>query len=106
MDVILTKERIKELIALKGLTFSQFANELGLKKQNLNACLETQKKDINLVIRMADVLGMSLYDFIGIPEPGEKEVYGCLYVKGKPVIVNSVEDIKELINSLDRISIN
>lgn len=101
MDVILTKERIKELIAQKGLTFSQFANELGLKKQNLNACLETQKKDINLVIRMADVLGMSLYDFIGIPEPGEKEVYGCLYVKGKPVLVNSKEEIIELLRRLD-----
>ena len=101
MDVILTKERIKELIAQKGLTFSQFANELGLKKQNLNACLETQKKDINLVIRMADVLGMSLYDFIGIPGPYEKDVYGCLYVKGKPVLINSKEEVKALLMKLD-----
>ena len=101
MEISLTKERIKDLISQKGVSYAAFAQELGIKRQNLDAYLDAQKKDINLVIKMADVLGMSLYEFIGMPEPGTKEVYGCLYVKGRPVLVNSKEDIKDLIKMIE-----
>ena len=100
MDIILTKERIKELISQKGISYATFAQNLGIKRQNLDAYLDTQKKDINMVVKMAEALGMSLYEFIGIPEPGGKDLYGCLYVNGHPVLINSKEDLFELVNQL------
>jgi transcriptional regulator with XRE-family HTH domain len=101
MEISLTKERIKDLISQKGVSYAAFAQKLGIKRQNLDAYLDAQKKDINLVIKMADVLGMSLYEFIGMPEPDAKDVYGCLYVKGRPVLVNSKEELLELVRRLE-----
>ena len=102
MEISLTKERIKDLISQKGVSYAAFAQELGIKRQNLDAYLDAQKKDINLVVKMADVLGMSLYEFIGMPEPGVKEVYGCLCVKGKLVLVDSKKKLKEIADDLDK----
>lgn len=101
MEISLTKEVIKERLNRKGLSYAAFAEAIGVKRQNLDACLDAQKKDINMVMRMAEALDMSLNEFLGIPEPGEKEVYGCLYVHGQPRLVNSKEEIRNLLNSLD-----
>ena len=102
MEISLTKERIKDLINQKGVSYAMFAQALGIKRQNLDAYLDAQKKDINLVVKMADVLGMSLYEFIGMPEPEAKDVYGCLYVKGRPILVNNKAELLELVKNLDR----
>ena len=102
MEISLTKERIKELISQKGVSYAAFANALGIKRQNLDAYLDAQKKDINMVLKMANILGMSLYEFIGMPEPGVKDVYGCLYIQGMPVLVNNKQELFELVNRLDR----
>ena len=100
MEVSLTKERIADLINRKGMTKADFAAKLGIKRQNLDAYLDAQKKDIHMVIRMADALGMSLYDFIGMPEPGVKDVYGCLYIYGKPRIVEGKDDLLDIVKEL------
>ena len=100
MEITLTKERIKDLISQKGVSYAAFAQELGIKRQNLDAYLDAQKKDINLVIKMAEVLGMSLYEFIGMPEPGVKDVYGCFYIKGRPVLINGKEELLEQIKKI------
>ena len=101
MEIALTKERIKDLINQKGVSYAAFAQELGIKRQNLDAYLDAQKKDINLVVKMADVLGMSLYEFIGMPEPGTKDVFGCLYIKGRPVLVNSKEELLAVAKTIE-----
>lgn len=101
MEVSLTKERIAELLNRKGMSKADFATKLGIKRQNLDAYLAAQKKDINMVIKMAETLGMSLYDFIGMPDPGSKDVYGCLYIKGSPVIIDSKDDLLKLVKSLN-----
>ena len=100
MEVNLTKERITELIAQKGITKAEFAKRLGYERNNLDAYLNAKKKDINLVIKMAEALDLNLYDLLGLKEPGNRDVYGCLYVKGMPVLVNSKEDIEKVLKEL------
>lgn len=101
MEVNLTKERITELITQKGITKAEFAKRLGYERNNLDAYLSAKKKDINLVIKMAEALDLNLYDLLGLDEPGAKDVYGCLYVKGMPVLVNSKADIERVLNSIE-----
>ena len=101
MEVNLTKERITELITQKGITKAEFAKRLGYERNNLDAYLSAKKKDINLVIKMAEALDLNLYDLLGLDEPGPKDVYGCLYVKGMPVMVNSKADIERVLNSIE-----
>ena len=100
MEVNLTKELITELIAQKGITKAEFAKRLGYERNNLDAYLNAKKKDINLVIKMAEALDLNLYDLLGLKEPGTKDVYGCLYVKGMPVLVNSKEDIEKVLKEI------
>ena len=98
MEVILTKEYITELIEKKGLSKAEFAKRMGIVRQNLDAMLESKKKDINTVIKMSEILDVPLMEFLGFQT--ERSVYGCLYVNGKPVLVNSKEEIEELMKTL------
>jgi len=99
MDVNLSKERITDLISQSGMSKAEFAKRLGFERNNLDAYLNSKKKDVNLVIKMADVLGMDLYEFLGVKEP-EKDVFGWLFVRGMPVLVNCKEDVEKVLNSI------
>ena len=101
MEVNLTKERITDLINQKGMTKVEFAKRLGFERNNLDAYLSAKKKDINLVIKIAEALDMNLYELLGLNEPGAKDVYGCLYIKGMPVLVHSKEELLKLVKTLD-----
>lgn len=99
MEVLLTKEYITGLIAKKGMSKSEFAEKMGYKRQNLDAMLDSQKKDINTVVRMSEVLDIPLLEFIGMQQHTDT-IYGVLYVENKPVIVNNREEIEELLKKI------
>ena len=101
MEVLLTKEYITGLIASKGLSKAEFASRMGIVRQNLDSMLDSRKKDINTVIKMAEVLDIPLLEFIGM-QPKENTIYGCLYVNDKPVLVNSWEDLEILMNKKEQ----
>ena len=100
MDAELTKERITDLISRKGLTKAEFAKRLGISRTNLDYYLDAKKKDINMVIKMAEALGMDLYEFIGYEEPEPAKVYGCLYIDGVGHLVESREDVDALLKNI------
>ncbi len=98
MEVLLTKEYITGLISAKGMSKAEFASRMGIVRQNLDAMLESKKKDINTVVKMSEVLGIPLLEFIGMQQHTDS-IYGVLYVNGKPVIVNNREEIEALLNN-------
>ena len=101
MEVLLTKDYITGLIAAKGMSKAEFASKMGIVRQNLDAMLDSKKKDINVVVKMAEVLDMPLLEFIGM-QPKGNDIYGVLYVNSKPVIVNNRKEIDDLLKSLDK----
>lgn len=64
MEVVLTKEYITGLIERKGMSKAKFAKQMGVQRQNLDVLLESMKKDINTVIKMSELLGLSLNEFL------------------------------------------
>ena len=82
------------------MTKAEFAKRLGYDRKNLDTYLNAKKKDINLVIKMAEVLEMSLYELIGMPEPGTDTIYGCLYINGRPNVVYNKEDLRNLLKNI------
>ena len=100
MEVLLTKDYITGLIAAKGMSKAEFASKMGIVRQNLDAMLDSKKKDINVVVKMAEVLDIPLLEFIGM-KPKGNTIYGCLYVDYKPIIVNNREDIDNLLKTID-----
>ena len=61
MEINLTKERITELLSQKGMTKAEFAKRIGVERNNLDVYLSAKKKDVNLVVKMAEALGLNLY---------------------------------------------
>ena len=100
MEVLLTKEYVTGLIAAKGMSKSEFAEKMGYKRQNLDAMLESQKKDINTVVKMSEVLEIPLLEFIGLQQH-DNSIYGVLYVNGKPNIINNRDDVEKLLEELE-----
>ena len=54
------KLRIAEILQEKGISKTEFAERMGIKKQNVNVLLETN--NIRKLEEMADVLGVQLTD--------------------------------------------
>lgn len=97
----LTKEYITSLIERQGMTKAEFASKMGYARQNLDVMLAAKKKDIAMVVKMAEVLGVPLLDFIGASDaaPGDN-VHGCIYVNNIPHLVNNREDIENILKDL------
>ena len=100
MEVLLTKDYILELIARKGMSKAEFSSKMGIARQNLDVLLGSKKKDINTIIKMSEVLDIPFLEFIGMKQKSE-DIHGCIYINGKPVLVNSREDIENLLEGLD-----
>lgn len=101
MEITLTKERITDLINQMGLTKAEFAKRLGISRTNLDVYLDAQRKDVKMVVKMANALGMNLYDFLGLKEPEPPKIYGCLYVDGVPHLVKSRSEVVALLESIE-----
>ena len=100
MEVLLTKEYISGLIERKGMSKAEFAQKMGYKRQNLDAMLDAKKKDINMVIKMAEVLGMSLDDLINAKSSGV-QVMGFVKVNDKVFEIKTREDLVMVLDELD-----
>jgi transcriptional regulator with XRE-family HTH domain len=104
MEVLLTKEYITGLIEKKGMSKAEFAKQMGVARQNLDAMLESRKKDINTVIKMAEVLEMPLEEFLyGKKEDAGVRVNGFLKVNGSIVEVSSKADLERIMAELEEL---
>ena len=99
MEVLLTKDYILEQVARKGMSKAEFSSRMGIARQNLDALLDSKKKDINTIIKMSEVLEVPFLDFIGL-RPKETDIHGCIYINGKPVLVNSKEDLEKVLGEI------
>lgn len=80
MEVLLTKDYVYSLLEDKHISKADFARSIGLSSRtNLDALLDSKKKDINVVIKMAEALGMTLQEFIGI-SPCDFKIKGFVKV--------------------------
>ena len=101
MEVVLTKEYITGLIDKKGMSKAEFAKQMGVQRQNLDALLESKKKDINTVIRMSEVLGMSLNEFLYGKD--ELQISGFIKLNRSIREIHSREDIEAVLIEIDNV---
>ncbi len=101
MEVLLTRDYILERVARKGMSKAEFSSRMGIARQNLDSLLDSKKKDINTIIKMSEVLDIPFLDFIGL-RPKETNIHGCIYINGKPVLVNSKDELIQLAADLNK----
>ena len=97
MEVLLTKEHILSLMQEKGINKSQFADKMGIAKQNVDKLLESKKKDINTILRMSEVLDIPFLQLIGMEKQHEYE--GFVKKDGVITEIKSEEDVLKLLLS-------
>lgn len=89
-------ERIAELMRIKGISKTELANRVDIKKQNVNILLETN--NIEKLIGISKALGVSLNDIVGESAP---EVKGCIVYQGIVHPINSKQDIEDILKTID-----
>lgn len=103
MEVVLNKEYILGLIESRRMSKSEFAKQMGYQRQNLDAMLESKKKDINTVIRMAEVLGMSLEEFLyGKKDNAGVRVNGFVKVNDNIIEVTNRTDLERIVSEIEK----
>ncbi len=103
MEVLLSKEYILGLIESRRMSKAEFAKQMGIVRQNLDAMLESKKKDINTVIKMAEVLDMPLDDFLYGKKSDEVQVHGFLKVNKSIVEVNNKGDLQRVLEDIEKL---
>ena len=101
MEVLLTRDYILEQVARKGMSKAEFSSRMGIARQNLDALLESKKKDINTIIKMSEVLDIPFLEFIGMQKKSE-DIHGCIFVDGNPIVVNSKQELLKLAKTLEK----
>ena len=100
--------RIKELCRERHTTLAEIAKQINWKDKNgehlgISAVSLTQSLNGNPTLsrlqEVADILGVEVPDLFE-REQTEKEVFGCLYVGKRPVIIKNVDDINKLLDQI------
>lgn len=90
--------KIKEISKQKGIPMSKIAEELGISPITLSQSLNGNPT-LSRLTEVANVLGVDVVELFDVPQSGN--VYGCLYVNGKPVVVNNAAEIRALLDEIE-----
>lgn len=91
--------RIAEILQEKGISKTEFADMMGIKKQNVNVLLETS--NIKKLDEIAIALGVELTDLWKGKNVSEPSINGFIEVNGKVFTIKSVEDFNKLYQTLN-----
>jgi DNA-binding Xre family transcriptional regulator len=103
MDVLDNKktyfeEHAVEMLNAVGMSKADFAKAVGVAPQNLAKLFST--KNALTLAKVSTVLNVSLHRLVYGIESSNKDIHGCIYVDGSPMLINSRNDLEELISIL------
>ena len=88
------KLRIAEILQEKGISKTEFAERMGIKKQNVNVLLETN--NIRKLEEIASVLNVSLTDLWQDETISQPSINGFIEFEGEIYTIKTVDDYKNL----------
>jgi DNA-binding Xre family transcriptional regulator len=88
------KLRIAEILQEKGISKTEFAERMCIKKQNVNVLLETN--NIRKLEEMADVLGVQLTDLWHDETNAQPSINGYIEFGAEVYAIKTVEDFMKL----------
>ena len=92
--------RISEILQERGISKTQFAEMMGVKKQNVNLLIETN--NLQKLEQIADALGVHFSDLIvDNKQPQAEELNGFVEYKGEIHRIKTKSDLENLLKSMD-----
>ncbi len=92
--------RIEDILRERGISKTQFAEMMGVAKQNVNLLLNTN--NIKKVEEIANKLGVKFSDLVVDDSQNNKSnIIGFIEVDGEVIKVSSVQDLEQLVERLN-----
>ncbi len=93
----------EEMLRMKSMSKTEFAERMGVKKQNVNSLFQT--KNIITLKKAAEVLDMPLELLVSTPESVEIEVNGYIEVNGEMKKIKGKEDLMAILTEINSLEV-
>lgn len=90
--------RIEEILKERGISKTQFADMMGVAKQNVNLLLQTN--NTQKMEKIAAVLGVKFTDLFMVDDQHQEELNGFVEYKGEVYRIKTKNDLKSLLNKI------
>ena len=90
--------RIEEILKERGITKTQFADMMGVAKQNVNLLLNTN--NTQKMEKIAEVLGVKFTDLFVADDQAHDELNGFVENKGEIHRIKTKADLENLLKSM------
>ena len=91
--------RIAEILQEKGISKTEFADMMGILKQNVNILLKTN--NVQKLDEIATALKVEITDLWKDKNVSEPSINGFIEINGKVFTIKSVEDFNKLYQTLN-----
>ena len=92
--------KIKDVAKSRGMTMAQIAEKLGINPITLSQSLNGNPT-LSRLKEVADVLGVDVSELFVQPK-GKLNIHGCIFVDGKPFVVQSKKELLKLAKTLEK----
>ena len=90
--------RIEEILRERGITKTQFADMMGVAKQNVSLLLNTN--NTQKMEKIAEVLGVKFTDLFVVDDQPQDELNGFVEYKGEIHRIRTKSDLENLLKSI------
>ena len=87
--------RVKEIAKARGMSMGDLAERMGISPVTLSQSLN-RNPTLGRLTEVANILEVDVADLFSLRE----NVHGCLFVNGKAVVINSKEELFELVEKM------
>ena len=91
--------RIEEILRERGITKTQFADMMGVAKQNVNLLLNTN--NTQKMEKIAEVLGVKFTDLFVADDQPQDELNGFVEYKGEIHRIRTKSDLENLLKYIE-----
>ena len=91
--------RIAEILSERGISKTQFADMMGIAKQNVNLLLQTN--NIQKLEHIAEVLGVDFSDLYINDKQPQDELNGFVEYKGDVYRIKTKADLENLLKTIE-----
>ena len=87
--------RIEEILKERGISKTQFADMMGVAKQNVNLLLNTT--NTQKMEKIAEALGVQFTDLFMVNDQPQEELNGFVEYKGEVYRIKTKKDLEDLL---------
>ena len=91
--------RIEEILKERGISKTQFADMMGVAKQNVNLLLNTN--NTQKMEKIAEVLGVKFTDLFVVDDQPQAELNGFVEYKGEIHRIRTKSDLENLLKYIE-----